>query len=259
MPSWNQHQRQLDQAGYLILPGVLERESLTHFKECVDRLFLKEGEDAGAEFRQEAGARRLANLVNKRDLFGQLILHRTVREAVQQILGNRYKLSSLNARSVPPRNGMRQPLHCDMGALPDACGFWVCNCLWLLDDFRHDNGSLRVVPGTHLSGRLPGQVMNDPRHTHPREKILTAPAGSVIVMNSHLWHGGLENRSDRSRTAIHAFFCRRDKPQQQYQKELLSPGVQDVLSDELRELLALDDPENDRLSRSNPTTSGFLK
>jgi hypothetical protein len=58
---------------------------------------------------------------------------------------------------------------------------------------------------------------------------------------------------------MHAFYCRRDKPQQQYQKQLLSPEVQQRLSPDLRELLALEDPLNDRLCAEATIRSGFLK
>ena len=78
-------------------------------------------------------------------------------------------------------------------------------------------------------------------------------------MNAHVWHGGLSNRTDSPRTALHAFYCRRDKPQQQYQKQLLDREVQDSLPAELRYLLALDDPLNDELARQDVVRSGFLK
>jgi hypothetical protein len=44
------------------------------------------------------------------------------------------------------------------------------------------------------------------------------------------------------------FYCRSDKPQQQYQKRLLRPETERALSPAARELLALDDAENDRVS-----------
>jgi ectoine hydroxylase-related dioxygenase (phytanoyl-CoA dioxygenase family) len=78
-------------------------------------------------------------------------------------------------------------------------------------------------------------------------------------MNAHLWHGGTANRTNHSRTAVHAFYARRDKPQQQYQKQLLRPETQAVLSPELRELLALDDPLNDQVTTQAVRRSGFLK
>ena len=77
-------------------------------------------------------------------------------------------------------------------------------------------------------------------------------------MNAHTWHGGLDNRTQGHRTALHAFYCRRDQPQQQYQKKLLRPAVQAALSPELRDLLALDDSQNDELANSDIPRSGFL-
>jgi hypothetical protein len=58
---------------------------------------------------------------------------------------------------------------------------------------------------------------------------------------------------------MHAFYCRRDKPQQQYQKQLVRPEVQAALARDIRDLLALDDPINDQLSSTVAVRSGFLK
>ena len=74
-----------------------------------------------------------------------------------------------------------------------------------------------------------------------------------------MWHGGTANRTSAPRLAMHGFYCRSDKPQQQYQKQLLRPDVQRGLGPELRELLALDDPMNDALSSVVAVRSGFLK
>jgi len=74
-----------------------------------------------------------------------------------------------------------------------------------------------------------------------------------------MWHGATANRTSGERRAMHAFYTRRDKPQQQYQKHLLRAEVQGSLSPELREMLALDDPLNDAVSASVTVRSGFLK
>jgi len=152
-----------------------------------------------------------------------------------------------------------QPLHVDMAALPDERGPWVCNTVWLLDDFTTENGATRMVPGSHTWGQRPQDVLADPMAPHPQEILLTGRAGSIAVMNAHLWHGGTANRSAAPRLAMHAFYCRRDKPQQQYQKRLLDADVQAGLTPELRSLLALDDPINDELSASVAVRSGFMK
>jgi ectoine hydroxylase-related dioxygenase (phytanoyl-CoA dioxygenase family) len=74
-----------------------------------------------------------------------------------------------------------------------------------------------------------------------------------------MWHGATANRTNGQRRAMHAFYARSDKPQQQFQKKLLSPEVQARLSPDLRKLLALDDPLNDELSSRFGGSSGFLK
>jgi ectoine hydroxylase-related dioxygenase (phytanoyl-CoA dioxygenase family) len=129
----------------------------------------------------------------------------------------------------------------------------------MLDDFTLENGATRLVPGSHKWGTRPQEVLADPAASHPDEILLTGRGGGVVVMNAHLWHGGTANRTAAPRLAMHAFYCRRDKPQQQYQKRLLRPEVQAGLSPALRELLALDDPLNDELSANVIVRSGFMK
>lgn len=129
----------------------------------------------------------------------------------------------------------------------------------MLDDFTRENGATRMVPGSHRWGTRPQEVLQDPLAPHPQEVLLTGKAGSIAVMNAHMWHGGTANRTTAPRLAMHAFYCRRDKPQQQYQKQLLRPEVQARLTGEVRDILALDDPLNDALSSSVTVRSGFLK
>jgi ectoine hydroxylase-related dioxygenase (phytanoyl-CoA dioxygenase family) len=251
--------RRLDEDGFLVLDGFAGAALLGRLRRRVEELFAEEGESAGREFKPEPGCRRLANLVDKGEVFREVIVLPRLLEYVRHVLGPDVKLSSLNARSVNPHSDRRQPLHADMSAVADARGPWVCNTLWMLDDFTADNGALRVVPGSHRRRRLPADVLADPLADHPGQVLLTGAAGCVVVLNAHAWHAGTANRTGAPRTALHAFYCRRDKPQQQYQKALLRPEVQESLSAPLRDLLALDDPLNDQLSAECAVRSGFLK
>ncbi|MGH9583776.1 MAG: phytanoyl-CoA dioxygenase family protein [Bryobacteraceae bacterium] len=249
----------LDTLGYVVLENFLEPDVLSQVRNRVEELYEAEGENAGAEFRMELGSRRLANLVDKGEIFERLISMPGILELVGHVLGSRFKLSSFNARSANSKGSEAQPLHCDAAAIPDANGFWVCNTIWLLDDFTPRNGATRVIPGSHKWQKLPQQVLADPAAAHPQEVLITAGAGSVVVMNTHAWHGGTANHTANHRRALHAFYCRFDKPQQQYQKRLLRQETQARLSPEVRRLLALDDPLNDKLSASEEKPSGFLK
>lgn len=250
---------QLDTLGYIVVPDVLDWQTLQTVRDRVEELYQEEGENAGSEFRKEPGSRRLANLVDKGEIFERLVAVPAVLSLVRHVLGDRFKLSSFNARSANPFNAEGQPLHCDAAAVPDEQGYWVCNTIWLLDDFTRDNGATRVVPGSHQWRMLPKDALADPLAAHPEEVLVTGTAGSVVVMNTHAWHGGTANRTTGHRRALHAFYCRSDKPQQQYQKRLLRPETEARLSPELRNLLALDDRLNDELSCVGGKVSGFLK
>jgi len=254
-----QAREQLDRDGYLVLENFMGDELLAELRDRVEQLFESEGENAGSEFKREEQTRRLANLVDKGEVFGRSIAMPEILESVGQILGPEFKLSSLNVRSADPHSTWIQPLHCDMGAIPDERGYWVANTVWMLDDFTSENGATRLIPGSHRWRRLPQETLSDPVAPHPDEILLTGKAGSVVVMNAHLWHGGTANHTDRPRCAMHGFYCRWDKPQQQYQKRLLRPEIQQGLAPKLRQLLALDDPRNDEMSANVLKTSGFLK
>ena len=253
----SRHTAELDELGYTLLPNWAPAELLAELRATVARLYEIEGEKAGSEFRMEPGCLRLANLVDKGAVFQRVIAAPELLALVEHVIGPDYKLSSLNGRTALP-GCLPQPLHADMGGVADERGNWVCNIIWMLDAYTPDNGPLRVVPGSHRWRWLPQTDLTDLRTSHPAEKLVTAPAGSVVVMNAHLWHGGVDNRTQGHRTALHAFYCRGDKPQQQYQKQLIRPEVQATFSDKIRHLLALDDPRNDELAQSTMARSGFL-
>jgi ectoine hydroxylase-related dioxygenase (phytanoyl-CoA dioxygenase family) len=249
---------ELERSGYVVLADFMSPDLLAALRARVEELFCEQGEAAGAEFRAEPQTRRLANLVNQGEIFERLVMTPEILALVSLVLGPDFKLSSLNARSANPHSDWIQPLHCDVGAVPDERGYWVCNVVWMLDDFTADNGALRLIPGSHHFGRLPQEELADPVAPHSDETLVLGRAGTVVVMNAHLWHGGTANRTASPRRALHSFYCRRDKPQQQYQKALISPEAQARFSPPLRDLLALDDPLNDRLSATGSGRSGFL-
>src|SRR4051812_36233774 len=97
--------RQLHELGYLTLSGAVAalRDAVL---EQLEALYAREGDHSGSEFKQEPGARRLANLVDKHPVFGDCIVQPILLACVREVLGERFKLSSLNARSANPRNGI---------------------------------------------------------------------------------------------------------------------------------------------------------
>jgi len=148
----------------------MSTELLERLRTRVEELFDEEGERAGSDFKQEPGARRLANLVNKGRVFEEVIVTPDVLEAMSHVLGPKFKLSSVNVRSADPHNASDQPLHADSAAVADEEGYWVCNSIWMLDDFTKENGATRCVPGSHRWGRAPAPGFFE---EHPGQILVT--------------------------------------------------------------------------------------
>ena len=54
---------------------------------------------------------------------------------------------------------------------------------------------------------------------------MTGKAGSVAVINGHIWHGGTRNESGAPRRVLHLAIGRRDLPQQLNEREHLTPEL----------------------------------
>lgn len=234
----------LDTHGYLNLGLILSDQELESIRGRIAALISTEGDAAGKELREsvfvrnkvDEGAERLSDLVNKGAEFDVFYSNPRVLAAISHVLGNSIKLSSLNYRAAIPGAGL-QKLHADYPESVPKNDYRVCNSIWLLDNFSEKNGATRIVPGTHLHEQLPQDVMENPMDSHPNEIILEAPAGSVVIFNSHVWHGGTTNRTERPRRAIHSYFCRRDQPQQINQKSYILPETLERISPAAIELL----------------------
>ena len=227
---------QLDQEGVLPLTNILTPAEIAAINGRLAELLDEEGERAGVEVHQEAGTNRLANLVDKSLLFLPCYTHPRVLAGIAHVLQGDLKLSSLNHRAALPGQGL-QHLHADWSGPTQPGTFFVCNSIWLLDDFTLDNGATRVVPGTHNSGKTPRDEMENPADPHPREQVLVAPAGTVVIFNSHTWHGGTLNRTRHPRRALHAYYTRRDQPQQTNQQVALRSETVAGLSEAARTIL----------------------
>jgi ectoine hydroxylase-related dioxygenase (phytanoyl-CoA dioxygenase family) len=229
----------LDENGYLPLADLLSPAQVNRLANRLAELAASEGQRAGLEVHQEPGTIRLANLVDKDPLFEICFTHPRVLAAISHVLGGNLKLSSLNARAALPGEGLQQ-LHADWGEAVAPGDYYVCNSIWLLDDFTAENGATRVVPGSHRWGQTPQQAMTDPRAPHPDEVLLLAPAGTVVIFNSHTWHGGTLNHTDKPRRALHSYFCRRDQKQQTNQRASLSTATVARLGPAARYILDVD-------------------
>jgi ectoine hydroxylase-related dioxygenase (phytanoyl-CoA dioxygenase family) len=229
----------LDESGYLPLPGILDAAQIEAIRNRVTELLMIERDNAGKEVHQEAGTARLANLVDKGEIFRIFFTHPRVLAALAHVLENDMKLSSLNSRAALPGQGL-QALHADWHEPVKPGNYQVCNSIWLLDDFTTENGATRLVAKSHRLGKMPSQEILDPTAPHPDEQLLVAPAGTVVIFNSHTWHGGTLNRTAEPRRAVHSYWCRRHQKQQLDQRSHLSADTQTGFPASMRYLLDIE-------------------
>jgi Phytanoyl-CoA dioxygenase (PhyH) len=182
----------LDRDGYAPLPGILDAAQLEAIRARLAELLAVEGDQAGLEVHQEAGTDRLADLVNKGEMFRPCFTDPRLLACIDHVLGD-FKLSSLNFRAALPGQG-HQNLHTDWGGPVEPGAYQVCNSVWLLDDFTADNGATRVVPGSHRFGNVPrlalhsyftrrehGQQLDQKKYIRPQTMAVLSPAARFIL------------------------------------------------------------------------------
>jgi ectoine hydroxylase-related dioxygenase (phytanoyl-CoA dioxygenase family) len=70
--------------------------------------------------------------------------------------------------------------------------------VWMLDDFRRENGATHVGAGSHLTLRMPPKGHG----ALEREVVLEAPAGSLAIWFSQTWHRHAANTTDATRRGV---------------------------------------------------------
>ncbi len=208
----------LDRDGFLVLRGHMPEPMLAALRATHDALMSEKYADlpAGGHgqrtdyWHHEAGTRRLADLASEGEVFDRMHSDPLLLAAVHHLMPRPFKLDSINAREALPGHG-RQGLHRDRTADDEEDGDeWCVNSAWLLDPFTAENGATRVVPGSHRWPAGPDGVASGVEYQHPDERLLTAPAGSVVIFPGRLWHSGTQNRTQTARRVVHVSFVRRE-------------------------------------------------
>jgi ectoine hydroxylase-related dioxygenase (phytanoyl-CoA dioxygenase family) len=190
------------------------------------------GIPAGGQPGHRGPNQRLWMLINKGQVFRDLVLKPVVRKLMEPLLGEPYLLSSLTA-NIARCGGVPMALHSDQGYIPDPSPYpMVANIAWMLGDCREDNGATRIVPGSHLG---PRPEVAPSRET--RSVAAEGPSGSALVFDGRIWHGTGANRTDEPRAVLLSYFCRPFIRTQENATLSILPEVYAAASDELRALL----------------------
>jgi ectoine hydroxylase-related dioxygenase (phytanoyl-CoA dioxygenase family) len=222
--------RDLDEFGYCLLPNALDPDQLGRVR---DRLYAQAARETaeGWAVKYDADSQAVLNLVSKGQEFVDLVEAPKILELVEHLIGRTPLLSSITCNIIGPGT-KAQALHGDQAILPAP---WpraeVCNVAWMIDDFTAENGATVIVPGSHKFGTHPDYA------NLPVGEPVVAPAGTAMVFDGRLWHGGGENRSNRRRHGILAYYCAPYIRQQENPFLSVDKSVIEGASERLRSLL----------------------
>ncbi|TDZ67344.1 Dioxygenase [Colletotrichum trifolii] len=176
---------------------------------------------------------RVWALPNKGEEFRDLLNHPLIDAVMPWFLGNAFKLHSMGANIArPAKSGIY--MHRDqMGLTPETVDHaYLLNAMWYLVDVTEDKGATRIYPGSHNENVAP-PVINAVGGSVPA----AAPAGTVVLLDSRVWHSTGVNTTGETRPVILQAFCRFFLQAMENYPEIMGEDVEAQLSDRQRGLL----------------------
>jgi ectoine hydroxylase-related dioxygenase (phytanoyl-CoA dioxygenase family) len=196
--------RDLLDSGFTVIPGPVATERLAQLADAYDSAVTNA---AAPDLHVGSNTTRVHDLVNRGTEFDPLYVYHPILAVCHRVISRPFKLSSMLARTLRPHS-QAQPLHVDFRS--DADGWPMVGFIFMVDDFREDNGATRFVPGSHRSPAIPSDLMKDPTSDHEDQVPACGVAGSIIVYNGSVWHGHTANSSGKPRRSIQGAYIRRE-------------------------------------------------
>jgi hypothetical protein len=195
--------QQLRDVGYVIIEGAVPQSQCASLAAAYDAAVLAAHPDDVSV----KSSTRVHDFVNRGTAFDELYLYPPLLAACCRVLARPFKLSTMLARTLEPGAPV-QSLHADFKRYDD--GWPMVGFIMMVDDFRHDNGTTRFVPGSHVATQGPRDAMEADTAAYDGEVLACGQAGAMIIYNGSIWHGHTANRSTQPRRSIQGAFIRRE-------------------------------------------------
>jgi len=230
----DEHLARIETDGYTVLENAIDRPTIDALLADVARIVESVGVVPSDNSFEGSSTTRVYNLLAHGGPWPDVPLHPTVLPIAEAVLGGQILVSSLSSIAIGPGESA-QPIHADDQVMPIARPHVpvVCNSMWALTDFTEANGATRIVPGSHRFDHNPEYG------SHPDSIPAEMPAGSILVWNGSLWHGGGANTTDRTRVGIAMNYCAGWTRQQENQQLGIPGDVMAGFSPKLRDLCGL--------------------
>ena len=190
----------------------------------------------------EPGANRIGNLLNKNRFFINLATLPEIVWGSYLVIQDEIKLSSVLFRE-PKKNCGDQNIHIDWIPRDSFSeGFSSFVAFLYLNDSNKLNGATKIVPKSHQKLSYPDKYI-DPKLPYDKEITIAAKAGSILLLNSLVWHRGGNNLTGEKRGIIVVEYRKRNLKQLLNLRTYLSKKVQSKLNTHEKYLFGLRDQD----------------
>jgi ectoine hydroxylase-related dioxygenase (phytanoyl-CoA dioxygenase family) len=231
--------RNIRDFGFTIVPDVLTGDTLAAARDALYRAAASDRargreQKFSLDYAEDDSNQRVWNVLNRDPLFEDLAFHPIALAYVKALLGWPALLGNLSANITGPGGG-EMILHADQIFVPEP---WSqdpqgMNVAWCLDDFTEANGATRFAPGSHKLNRAPR-----PDEADVDTVAMTAPAGSIVIFESRVWHKtGFNRTATERRAGVFAWYTKPIYRAQENWFLSLRPDVRQFASDDVLVLL----------------------
>jgi len=194
--------------GYTVVPYVLNTAELEQAREKIDHVYAIQVKEVGGEYQlaaiNDAHTARCPLAYDK--FFLEVATKPKVLAIVEKFLGEYFILMLQNGVINSPAVGNEQ-----------NAGYWhrdlnyqhfistrpiSISALFCIDAFSEETGGTFVLPASHKAEAFPSESF-----VLQHEKVVNAPAGSVLVFDSMLYHRGGLNRSPHPRRGLNHMYA----------------------------------------------------
>ena len=230
----DEHLGRIESDGYTIVENAIDPATIDSLQSDVRRIVDASGIVPSDNSFEGSSTTRVYNLLAHGGPWLDVPVHPVVLAIAEAVLGGQILISSLSSIAIGPGE-TPQPIHADDQVMPIARPHVpvVCNSMLALTDFTEANGATRIVPGSHRADHNPEYG------SYPESIPAEMKAGSILVWNGSLWHGGGANTTDQTRMGIAMNYCAGWIRQQENQQLGIPREVMAEFSPKLRELCGL--------------------
>lgn len=199
---------QMHVSGYCVLEGIVPEDRCAPIRDNVIAAVARERNGYPYAPRNVGFT---PSIVNHDQSFVEYFANDRLMTLLERLLGEHIRISFTSAIINEPGNA-RGGWHADwpfnqhnagriLAPYPDTV--MHITTLWMLSPFAAENGGTLVLPGSHRLPTNPTAAGEyDPQQRFDAEINVSGPAGSVLVMDSRLWHATAPNRCAEPRVAL---------------------------------------------------------